>query len=121
MKCTALAVVLLALTTACGSSSHNAGSSSVPPSIAGSWNVGLTQNGTTASFQATLVSEPAVNSTYGVACNLSTQAGVITEAAGQTLTGCYVADSLTDQGSFTPSGIFTLQGMLIETEENRLT
>ena len=55
--------LLVTLAIACGSNSHTAVSGSVPPSIAGSWSVTLTQNGTTQSlFQTTLVSEADVNS-----------------------------------------------------------
>src|ERR1700691_6620798 len=115
MKCAAPVVALLfALTTACGSSSHTT-PAPVSTSIAGSWNVELIQNGTTQSlFQTTLVSEGVVNSAYGSSCNLSISAGVFTEAA-LNLTGCYVADSMTKQGSFTSSGTFTPQAALVET------
>ncbi len=118
MKCGAPVVALLfALTIACGSSSHTT-PAPVIASITGSWSVELTQNGTTQSlFQTTLVSEGIVNSTYGPSCNLSISAGVFTEAA-LNLTGCYVADSMTNQGSFTSSGTYTPQAVLVETIEN---
>jgi hypothetical protein len=118
MKCAAPVVALVfALTIGCGSSSHTT-PAPVIPSIAGSWNVELTQNGTTQSlFRTTLVSEGIVNSTYGPSCNLSTSTGVFTEAA-LNLTGCYVADSMMNQGSFTSSGTYTPQAVLVETLEN---
>jgi hypothetical protein len=101
MKCAALVVALLVtLATACGSNSRTPVSGIVPPSIPGSWSVELTQNGTTQSlFQTTLVSEAVVSG----ACNLPTQDGTIS-AQVLDLTGCYIADSMTDQGSFTCAG-----------------
>jgi hypothetical protein len=125
MKCAAPFVALLfALITACGSSSHSTAAPATP-SIAGSWNVELTQNGTTQIlFQTTLVSEGIVSG----ACNLATQAGTIS-AQILNLTGCYVADSVTDQGSFTCAGstppvqascIMMPQAMLVMTQQNSI-
>jgi hypothetical protein len=114
MKCVPCALALLALATSCGTSSH-AGVSSPPlQSVAGSWSVELTQNATTQSlFQTTLVSQAVVSS----ACSISTQTGTISVQALD-LTGCYIADRMTNQGSFTSAGTYTPQAVLVETLEN---
>jgi hypothetical protein len=114
VKCAAPVAALLffLLSIACGSGSHTA---PVLPTIAGNWSVQLV-GATQSLFQTTLVSQAIVSS----ACGLSTQAGTISVQVLD-LTGCYVADSMTGQGSFTCSGcILTPQAMLVTTQQNSI-
>jgi hypothetical protein len=109
---------VLVLATACGNHSSTT-TTDLPPtalsSLRGTWTVIL--NGSAqGDFQSTLTTEPTTDFSYGLGCNLPIQSGVISPAA-ISLEGCFVADTMTGQGSFScPSCNFMPQAVLVEAQ-----